>query len=251
MSTAEEAYRESATRHMRDELIMSHLGLVRQVMGRLMETLPSHVDPDMLESAGMVGLLQAADKYEPSRGEFAPFARHRIRGAMIDDIRKDSAFSQATMQSIKKVEEARLRCKAPASIADLAAEADLSEQQVIHALDAARWTRVGEGLPMDDLWEARRSRQADGSDPSQKAAEDEMLQALTAAIVTLDERERVVVTMYYLEGLTLDEIGEVLEIKNKGGVSRLLAKARHQLREKMRAAFGSDMVGAESRDPDT
>ena len=240
MSTAEKAYRDSATRHLRDELVVNHLELVRNVLGRLAGNLPKSVDRDAMEGAGMVGLLQAAESYDPSKGEFPPYAARRIRGAMLDELRRGSGLPQQMLARIRAIKEARQQLPAPASIEDLAEKTDMTEEEVVDTMDAARWTRVDDGLPLDELVQKPLGRgDLPAGDPAEKLAQQETLEALADSIEKLNERERLVVTMYHLESLRMAEIAEVLKI-NVGTVSRVLAAAQHKLFEDLRAHIADD-----------
>ena len=238
MSTAKEAYRESQTRHLRDQLINDHLSLVKVTLGRLLGTLPRHVDREQLESAGVYGLVRAADKYDPARGEFAPYAKVVIRGAIIDELRRSSGVSQHMLQMIKQVEQAKQALAPPATVENIAQHTGLTTEQVVDALDAARCTRVEAGLPLEEIVTTSAASDSlipsrDG-DPIALAAHSELRDALAHAITRLNERDRLIVTMYHLDGMTLAEIGEVVNL-HAGNVGRRLSDAMHVLREELRA----------------
>lgn len=238
MSTARQAYRASETRHLRDELIVSNLRLVKVTLGRMLGTLPAHVDREQLESAGVVGLVRAVDKYEPAKGEFAPYAKVVIRGAIIDELRRSSGVSQHMLQRIKQVEQARQALEPPATVERIAEHASLSEEQVSEALDAARCTRVEAGLPLEEIVatsdKSRSLIPGPDGDPVDVAAHGELRDALASAITRLEDRDRLIVTMYHLEGMTLGEIGEVIGL-HPGNVGRRLSDAMHTLREDLRS----------------
>lgn len=240
MSTAEQAYRASATRHLRDDLVINHIELVRDVLGRLAGNLPSFVDRDGMESAGMMGLLQAAENYDPAKGPFPQFAQKRIRGAMLDELRRSSGLPQKMLARIKALNEARQQSAAPVSIETLAEKTEMTVGQIVETMEAARWTRVDDGLPLEELVHKPVGPQSQASDdPADLLARQEMREALTDAIEKLNERERLVVTMYHLESLRMAEIAEVLSI-DVGNVSRALAKAQHKLFEDLRAHITDD-----------
>lgn len=233
MSTAERAYQETAGRAAKESLVLDHVHLVRHVLGRVTASLPSGVDRENLEGAGLVGLVEAAERFDPAKGEFAGFAKRRIRGAMIDELRRNSQLNQSLFQRLKQIEAARQRLPAPASLEDIAAATGLSLEQVVETLEAARWTRVEQGIALEQVAGAGRP-DADDEDPAQRAEHNDLLEALAAAIERLPERDRLIVTMYHLEDLRLAEIGAVLNLA-AGTVSRNLAVAEHRLSEQLRA----------------
>ncbi|MCA9177443.1 MAG: sigma-70 family RNA polymerase sigma factor [Planctomycetales bacterium] len=230
---AENAYRVSSNLHLREELVQEHMGLVHDVLGRLMATLPQHVDREGLQGAGMLGLVQAAAAYNPEQGNFARFAQFRIRGAMLDELRRSSGLSQAMLQRIKLVDQARLQCDPPASIEEIAARAELTVEQVVETLEHARWTRLEDGLVMDEVLGKQLGGPTEAPDPQEEAMKQELHSRLTEAIEQLGEQDRLIVTLYYLESLRMAEIAEVLDI-HVGNVSKRLAKIEHKLAEQLR-----------------
>ena len=103
----EEAYRKASRENSRDRLIIECLPYVRKILSKLTVGLPAHVDRDGLESAGVVGLVKAANSYDPSRGvAFKTFAYPRIHGAIIDELRKNSPVSQQMLDHLGKIREA-------------------------------------------------------------------------------------------------------------------------------------------------
>lgn len=229
MSTAERAYREADRHGDEQSLVLEHVGLVRHVLGRVASTLPVGVDRDNLEGAGMVGLVEAARRFDPAKGDFAPYARRRIRGAMLDELRRDSQLTQTIIRRIKQIEAARRQLAPPATLQQLADATGLTVEQVEQTLEAARWNRV-EGSPVLE----QLSHRGEAGDPAACAEQNDLLGALAEAIEALPERQRLIVTMYHLEDLRLVEIGAVLDLA-AGTVSRILAVAEHRLREHLRA----------------
>ena len=219
-------YSRTAEQTARDELVVNHLWLVRHIMGKVAARLPSGVDVENLESAGVLGLVEAAGRFDATRGvDFKSFATLRIRGAIFDEARRNCPLPQEVMQRVSQVAKAQESLSGPVSVDDLATATGLSQDEVLDALIAMPLIQVRsleqfDGDPTGDR---------NGS-PETAAEREEQKQLLVDAITSLPERERLVVTLYYMEDLRLKEIGQLLKL-SESRVSRLLAAAQHQLRE--------------------
>ncbi|MEK6257833.1 MAG: sigma-70 family RNA polymerase sigma factor [Planctomycetota bacterium] len=219
-------YSRTAEQSARDELVVNHLWLVRHIMGKVAARLPSGVDVENLESAGVLGLVEAAGRFDPTRGvDFKSFATLRIRGAIFDEARRNCPLPQEVMQRVSQVAKAQENLTGPVSVDELATATGLSPDDVLDALIAMPLIQVRSLEHVDNDPTAH----MDGS-PESAAEWDEQKQLLADAITSLPERERLVVTLYYMEDLRLKEIGQVLKL-SESRVSRLLAAAQHQLRE--------------------
>jgi RNA polymerase sigma factor for flagellar operon FliA len=227
------AYRQAAARDERDRLILDHLEDVRHIVGRIAVRLPGEVDRQNLESAGVLGLVEAAAQYDPGRGvEFGAFARLRIQGAILDEMRRNCPLPQRMLKRVALVRQAYLRLDPPVTAAAVAEATGLSQDEVEECRQAAAlirqepWTQDIERALIDDK----------SSDSPATLALHEDRAAVADAIEQLAERERVVLTLYYLEDLRLREIADVLKL-SESRVSRLLTRAESQLRELMRPRF--------------
>lgn len=219
-------YSVTASQSARDELILDHLWLVRHLVGKLAARVPPGVDIDNLESAGLLGLVEAAQRFDVSRGvDFKAFAALRVRGAIIDEARRNSPLPQELLQNVKLVSKAQEQLAPPVTVEALSELTGLTNDQVLDALMAIPLTQVKSLDPgADELTRI-------SLDPSVTDMErDEERSTLADAIASLPERERLIVTMYYKEDLRLKEIGEVLGL-SESRVSRLLTAAQLQLRE--------------------
>lgn len=220
----------------RDELIVSHLPLVKHVIGRLVCELPPGVDVENLESAGVLGLVEAAGKFDPARNaQFKSFAYFRIRGAILDELRRNSPIPQHMMERMAVVKRAARTLPAPVTVEDLAAATGLTPDDVTDALAAERFGRMVS-------WE--QTAQPNGLNPVEfaeppdaEAMRWEQIQHLTEAIEALPPKERLVVTLYYREDLRLREISEILKL-SVSRISRMLTKATFELGEALRAREG-------------
>ncbi len=233
MPATTQTYNRLAGQTRRNELIESHLGLVRHILGKLVAQLPSGVDVENLESAGVLGLVEAANKFDPERGiKFETYAYTRVRGAILDELRRNCPLPQHVLEKVAKVRRAGESLPPGATVDEVAAAAGLSRDEVADSLTAMRLTRMASrdsgGDPLD-------AHVADRSEPPDALAERaEQKRLLADAIEALPERERLVVTLYHMEDLRLKEIGQLLDL-SESRVSRLLSAAQLALREYIRA----------------
>lgn len=231
-------YQRRLDQQRREQLILQHLPLVKHVIGRMLGELPEHVDVENLESAGVLGLVEAANKFDPSRNaQFKTFAYIRIRGAIVDELRRNSPLPQHVLARIALVRRAYRTLPAPVTIAALAAATGLSEDEVADTLAAERFSRMVS-------WE--QARESGGPDPLAPATapyedseREEVVQHLREAIESLPPKERLAVTLYYREELRLREISVVMGL-SPSRISRLLNKALFELGEKLRHRLGYD-----------
>lgn len=220
----------------RDDLILEHLWLVRHITGKITAQLPPETDIANLESAGVLGLVEAATKFNPERGvKFVSYAYPRVRGAILDELRRNCPLPQQMMERVSKVRKAYEEIEGKATVDRLAASSGLTQDEVSDCLSAMRLTRMisweGEAEALEAQLTDRESR------PDVQAERAEQKQLLAQGIASLSERERLVVTLYYLEDLRLKEIGQVLQL-SESRVSRLLSSALFHLGEYVKARTG-------------
>jgi RNA polymerase sigma factor FliA len=218
----------------REALVEAHLPQVKFLAERLAAKLPPTVDRDDLIGAGVMGLLDAADKFDPARGvQFKTYAELRVRGAMLDSLRSLEWVPRSLRQRARALETAYRKleqeCGRPAEEEEVAAALGLSLTE-LHALlkelpaltllglEGSEWHYLTQQIPDDPL----RNPQA-----LYEAAEGR--HRLIQAIDRLPERERQVVALYYLEELTMKEVGAVLGI-TESRVSQLHTQAVLRLR---------------------
>lgn len=213
-----------SSRHVeRDQLVLQHLGLVRHVLGRLIAELPAQVDLENLEGAGLLGLVEAAARFDPTRGvEFVHYASRRVRGAMIDELRRNCPLPQQQLQLWTEIRELTAACEVYPSTAEISLRLGVPEQSIIDCLDAVRLLRHEE-------WREELAPSQGGTAEQTDIERQELCNALSEAIMQLPERLRAIVSMYYLDELRLKEIGEVLEL-SESRVSRLLTDAQLRLK---------------------
>lgn len=225
MSRKLQEYSRTAEQTARDELVINHIWLVRHLTGKVTARLPPGVDVENLESAGMLGLVEAANRFDATRGvDFKSFAALRIRGAIYDEARRNCPLPQEVMQRVMLVAKAQEHLSPPISVDDLVTETGLTKDEVVDALLAMPLIRI---QSLDQVVDDP-TRQTESSAEA-FAERSEQKRLLADAIAALPERERLVVTLYYMEDLRLKEIGEVLKL-SESRVSRLLAAAQFQLK---------------------
>jgi RNA polymerase sigma factor for flagellar operon FliA len=226
----------------RERLVVAYSPMVKFVAGRLGAGLPSHVDDADLISYGLMGLIGSIERFEPERGiKFETFAMTRIRGAIIDELRSLDWVPRSVRSRAREIEAAQAKLehelqRAP-SEAELAARLEVSEDELqtslleianssVYALDEL-WTVSDSSGDQVSLLDTISDPRAD--DPQESLASSEVKDRLTEAIASLPEREQLVVALYYYEGLTLREIGEVLGV-TESRVSQLHTKAVMRLK---------------------
>jgi RNA polymerase sigma factor for flagellar operon FliA len=240
-------FRRSKDKGLRDRLILTYAPLVKYVAGRLGSGLPAHVDEGDLVSYGLLGLIGAIERYDPDRDiKFETYAISRIKGAIIDELRALDWVPRSVRSRAREIERAIGELEARLGTAptdeQIAAKIGISVDELEESLtDIARssiaaldelWSTSGEGDQvslLDTIEDTTGPRPADVLDAS------ELREALADAIARLPEREKLVVTLYYYEELTLREIGEVLGV-TESRVSQLHTKAILRLKARLAGA---------------
>lgn len=217
--------------------------LVRYVAGRMAMGLPSQVEIDDLESYGLFGLLEAIDRFDTARGvKFETYALTRIRGAIIDGLRADT-WAPALKQKAKQIEQAEatlesqlgrdptdeeLASKLGLSVPDLMKRQSEVSAAIMLSLDESPASGDdGEGLSVAD-----KLQDPSSPDPEAEALFTERRETLAVAIEKLSDKERLVVTLFYFEGLTAKEIASVMNL-SVARISQLHSKAILRLRGRL------------------
>lgn len=237
-------YRRTGDRQLRDRLILTYAPLVKYVAGRLGSGLPAHVDDEDLVSYGLLGLIGAIERFDPEREiKFETYAIGRIKGAIIDELRSLDWVPRSVRARAREIERAigELEGKLARAPTDeeIAAKLGLSEEELDEALAEIGRTSIA---ALDELWTVSAGGDQislidtieDEAGPSPTAAldETETREAIADAVSRLPEREKLVVTLYYYEELTLREIGEVLGV-TESRVSQLHTKAVLRLKSRL------------------
>lgn len=239
-------YKATGSNELRDQLILHYAPLVKYVAGRVAVGLPQNVEQADLFSYGVFGLIDAIAKFDLDRGyKFETYAIARIKGAILDELRSTDWVPRSVRAKARAVERAYARLEADLhrgpTDAELAEALGLTEEQFANllnqiffvglvALDEIVYVGVERNEPVslgDSLPDANHG-------PMAVFEIEETRQALADAISRLPEREKVVLTLYYYEGLTLAEIGQVLRV-TESRICQIHTKAVLHLRAKLMA----------------
>jgi RNA polymerase sigma factor for flagellar operon FliA len=237
-------YKEGGTSVARERLILHYSPLVKFVAGRVAAGLPQNIEQSDLVSYGIFGLIDAIDKFDPGRGyKFETYAISRIKGAIIDELRSIDWVPRSVRAKARAIERAysKLENELRRSPDDkeVAAELGVTEDELATTLGQISFVGV---VALDELLSAGSERGSGatvgdtiaggGHDPVEAFESEEMRQVLADAINRMPDRERLVLTLYYYEGLTLAEIGNVLGV-TESRVCQIHTKAIFQLRSRL------------------
>ena len=236
-------FKGTGSQTLRNQLIIYYSPFVKYVAGRVLSGLPRHFDEEDLVSYGIIGLIDAIERFEPDRNlRFETYAIPRIKGAIIDELRSIDWVPRSVRTKARAVEQAVTHLEATLrrtpEDAEVAAELEMSVgdfhkalrkissvgmmalDEVLRGGDRSERSTLGETLP-------------DGaSGPVDTFEAKESKEALVAAVAAMPERERTVLMMYYYDNLTLTEIGQVLGV-TESRVCQIHTKALRQLRSKL------------------
>lgn len=217
--------------------------LIGYIVNRIAVRLPSHIEAEDLHSVGVIGLIDAANKFNPDKGcKFSTYAEHRIKGAILDQLRAMDWVPRSTRQKARKLERAYAEIEQTlgraanddevANFLDIAADEFHALQNQASALsvvsiDAERSRGGPTGGTLGEIVEDHKAG-------NQFAALDQAQTAnrIAAAIGTLSERERMIVSLYYYEDLNMKEIGAILGV-SESRVCQIHTKATANLRTKL------------------
>jgi RNA polymerase sigma factor for flagellar operon FliA len=226
----------------REALMVEHLRLVQHVARQVIRTTAADAEFDELVSAGTIGLMNAIDKFDPSRGlAFSTFAAPRIRGSVLDDLRRRDHVTRSVRKKQRELSRARERLSA--EFGRMPTDEEMADSIGIEIEKLWRWQReveqaarvsidrqidaesngvTVEGLQIDD----------EGPDIEEAVNHSQEVELLREYILDLKEQERLVLSLYYFEELKLHEIAEVLGV-TESRVSQIRSKALLSLRERM------------------
>ncbi len=233
-----------ATQRVKQAVLDQYAPLVKYVVSRIAAGLPRNVDQEDLFSAGVLGLLDALEKYDHKKGtKFETYAVWRIRGAVLDELRSLDWASRSTRRKAREIEETcrKLDQKLgrPANDAEVSKALGLPLSEYLHLVDEIRGTVLlsldksphgdeSDGGSLESFLDL-----ADATDPLEQMEIDQDRELLAEAINHLPEQERLVIALYYFEEMTLREIGETLTI-SESRVSQVHTCALGRLRNRVR-----------------
>ena len=236
-------YIKNHSEQLREQIIIEYVPLVKLVAGRLNMYLGYTVEYDDLVSYGIFGLIDAIDKFDYGKGiKFETYASLRIRGAILDQIRKMDWIPRSVRQKQKSITEASKKLEA--LIGPNYTDSDMARELGISEAEYDTWmqqTNITNLSSLDDFMEQENdvkapSFQETGINPENKVLKEELKVQLTEALGMLTEKEKKVVLLYYYEELTLKEISRVMDV-SESRVSQLHSKALVKMRRCMNKNF--------------
>jgi len=239
----------------REELAIKYAPLVRYIAGRMAVRVPPNISREELISAGIVGLLDALDKFDSDRGiKFQTYAEHRIRGAILDELRKMDWIPRSVRKDIHRIEDAMLslnsRLSREPDDAEVAQELDIDIDTYYKMVSRAQGVSL---LSLDKIM-------PDGSAPAftQPAADmpsafdalkvKELKNVISKVLLKLSKNEQLVMALYYYEELTLREIAQILSL-TESRISQIHSKAIIRLRPKLKSYHEGITPGSENKEP--
>ncbi len=240
-----EKYTETKSTDLREKIIIEYSALVKIVAGRMSMYLGYNVEYEDLVSYGIFGLIDAIDKFDYGKGiKFETYASLRIRGAILDQIRKMDWIPRSLRQKQKKIDAAVSKIEAntgkTASDAQIASELGISDEEYVSWQEQANLTHI---ISLDEFAENNGEKGLDTirgntfEEPEQVMEKSEMKRMLAETLETLTDNEKKVVLLYYYEEMTLKEISSIMEV-SESRVSQLHTKAL----KKMKGQLG-DIAG--------
>ncbi|MBT3516638.1 MAG: FliA/WhiG family RNA polymerase sigma factor [Nitrospina sp.] len=236
----------------REEVIKRYSPMIKYVANRIAMRLPPHIEVDDLISVGVLGLMDAISKYDSTRGaKFKTYAEFRVRGAILDELRSldwvPRSIRQKASQVDKVVQELQAKLSRSPEDEEVAKEMGLSLDQFHDTLNETKSMPV---FSLEDLGLAKDSGEQQSlldclagkadADPQTQIRLVELKEIIAKAIDGLPEKERLMVSLYYYEELTMKEIGAVLEI-TESRVSQIHSKAVYRLRTKLKAIIAEEL----------
>jgi RNA polymerase sigma factor FliA len=238
-------YKDEAFEPAREKLVVAYSPLVKYVAGRMSSGLPAHVEESDLISYGLIGLINAIERFDPDREiKFETYAITRIKGAIIDELRALDWVPRSVRARAREIERthAKLEHRLHRTPTDeeMARDLGLSAEEFQEALVKISNSTV---VALDELWAVSDAsgdqvslldtiQDHDAPDPQQLLDASELKDRLADAISALPEREKLVIALYYYENLTLREIGEVLGV-TESRISQLHTKAVLRLKSRL------------------
>ena len=234
-------YQKKPTAELREKIIIEYAPLVKIVAGKMNMYLGSNVEYDDLVGYGVFGLIDAIDKYDLSKDvKFETYASLRIKGAILDQIRKMDWIPRTIRQKQKKIDEASKTVEARTGKA--ASDDEIAEELGLSSKEYTDWQsqmKVTNLVSLNEFMESGNEPVMDSSmskshfiQPEESISKDELSKMLAESLELLTEKEKAVIVYYYYEDLNLKEIANVMEV-SESRVSQLHTKALLKMRKKM------------------
>lgn len=240
-----EAYSKNQTAELKEKIIIEYAPLVKIVAGRLSMYLGYNVEYDDLVGYGIFGLIDAIDKFDYSKGiKFETYASLRIRGSILDQIRKMDWIPRSLRQKQKKIETAMTKLESefgrPATDEEIAKELEISPDELTNWQGQANVSNI---VSLDEFVESAGEKGIEPvknqpfEQPEEAVEKAELKKILAESLESLTEKEKKVILLYYYEELTLKEISKVLEV-TESRVSQLHTKALQKMKVKLGGIAG-------------
>lgn len=249
-------YKSTQDAAAREQLILQYAPLVRYVVGRMAVTLPATVDQEDLYGYGVIGLIHAIERFSLERGvKFETFAITRIRGAIIDELRSQDWVPRSVRSRARELSAAVAQLEAELSRAPSEEEIARAMGLSLMELHAIQGEATSPFLSLDELVQVGEDGQSitwldtmveSKPGPVAQLEETEFVDQLAKAIDALPERERLLLSLYYHDGLTLKEIGAVMGV-SESRVCQLHTQAAVRLRTQLNRYLGVEDAGKKPR----
>lgn len=227
----------------RDKLILDHVPLLKHIVGRMALDLPNSVDRDDLQGFGMIGLIKAADSWEPGRGlKFSTYAYTKVRGAILDELRRQDFLPRGRREKVRELDGVIADLEQRNGVAptpeEVAAEMGSSLEQIDEIMLSAK--SAGHTSLDADASVGLLERLSDPrcDDPEGSLEWLETKELLVTSIQSLSDQEQSVITLYYGEDLMLKDIADVLGV-TESRVSQIHTRALYRLNRAMSVAMGT------------
>ena len=240
------------TTENREEVIKQYSPMIKYVANRIAMRLPPHIEVDDLISVGVLGLIDAITKYDPTRGaKFKTYAEFRVRGAILDELRSMDWVPRSVRQKASNIDSVvqKLQSKLgrPPEDEEVAGEMGISLDQFFDTLNETKSMPV---LSLEGLGIAKETGEQQSlldclagkgdTDPETQIRLNELKEIIAQAIDTLPEQARLMISLYYYEELTMKEIGAVLDV-TESRVSQIHSKAVFRLCTELKALIAEEI----------
>jgi len=232
---------------LKERIVLEHTSLIRYIVNRIAVRLPSHIDLDDLQNTGVIGLMDAIDKYDPEKNcKFKTYAEFRIKGAILDQLRSLDWVPRSIRQKSRRLDQAytevEQRLGRSASENEVASSLGIQLDEFHYLLNQVK------GISMINLDELRSGSDSDqpiygdifedvkAENPFASLRSRELRQTVADCICGLPQKERLVISLYYYEDLNMKEIGSVLGI-TESRVCQIHTKAVGRLHSQLRSAL--------------
>ena len=227
----------------KEKIVEKYIPLVKYLASRIMIGKTKYIEYEDLVGYGIVGLLDAINRYDSSKGmKFSSYATLRIKGSMIDEIRRNRPISKGAMDKLAKynesVEKLQNKLMREPSLKEIAKDLNISEDEVSQIENNINYMSVISLESViysddDDVTIMETLEDKDSISPEVSLEDKEKLEILSKAIDMLKDKDKLILNLYYYERLTLKEIGQVLEV-SESRICQLHSRAIRNLRECMK-----------------